>query len=428
MNSDTKTLSNSLARRLRRLGLSERIEEAVAFIRRFHRENNLPIAKSKQRQAEVVKSLRRTGHYTHTIEEIAFGARVAWRNHARCIGRLFWQSLEVIDCRHVKDEDEMVGHIFSHLANAFGDGGIKSTISIFSPVEVDKIPAYVESKQVIQYAGYFNVDGSFLGDRQNIESTKIAMDLGWQPPEPRGLFDVLPLIVRDRRGRRRIYDLPKSILNEVMISHPEIPILEGLGLKWYSVPTISGMILTIGGIDYPCAPFNGYYMCTEIASRDFADENRYNLLPTIADALGFQSENLGVFWKDRTLTELNRAILHSFDEAGVTMTDHHTASQQYFEFMQREHTEGREPPANWSWIVPPQASAACPVFHLQMQNKSAVPNFYNSRASDGAYLTPSYDDENRSKNQRRLDRIKRRYRNYLRKTEWAEKLGLTRRW
>ena len=34
----------------------------------------------------------------------------------------------------------------------------------------------------------------------------------------------------------------------------------------------------IGGIIYPTAPFNGWYMVTEIGVRNFIDTYRYNLL------------------------------------------------------------------------------------------------------------------------------------------------------
>ena len=36
--------------------------------------------------------------------------------------------------------------------------------------------------------------------------------------------------------------------------------------------------LKIGGIVYPTAPFNGWYMVTEIGVRNFIDDYRYNLL------------------------------------------------------------------------------------------------------------------------------------------------------
>jgi nitric-oxide synthase len=36
------------------------------------------------------------------------------------------------------------------------------------------------------------------------------------------------------------------------------------------------MDLKIGGIVYPTAPFNGWYMVTEIGVRNFIDDYRYN--------------------------------------------------------------------------------------------------------------------------------------------------------
>jgi nitric-oxide synthase len=144
------------------------------------------------------------------------------------------------------------------------------------------------------------------------------------------------------------------------------------------------MILSIGGIEYPCAPFNGFYMASEIASRNFADESRYDQLRAAAEAMGIDTSR--ALWKDRVLTELNEAVLHSFKAVGATILDHHTASEQFMEFFQKERSAGREPSAEWSWIVPPQASASCPVYHLPMQDRHQVPNYYGSAATDGARL------------------------------------------
>ncbi|MFD2354446.1 nitric oxide synthase oxygenase [Nonomuraea ferruginea] len=34
----------------------------------------------------MAREIARRGSYTHTSEELEFGARVAWRNSNRCIG------------------------------------------------------------------------------------------------------------------------------------------------------------------------------------------------------------------------------------------------------------------------------------------------------------------------------------------------------
>ncbi len=339
--------ANPLALRLRRLTAAERLAEAEDFIRQFHAETGHDEAACERRLAEVRRSLSTTGHYDHTADELAFGARVAWRNHARCIGRLFWKSLVVHDRREVEDPAEIAACCAEHLAGARAGGGIRSTITIF-------------------------------------EATNEALALGWEPPSPRGRFDVLPLQIRDAEGRRHLFEYPEGVVEEIAISHPHAPAVAALGLSWYSVPAVSSMVLSIGGIDYPCAPFNGFYMASEIASRNFADATRYDMLAAAAEALGIAAE--GALWRDRVLTELNEAVLHSFRAAGATILDHHAASAQFMEFFQKERLAGREPSADWSWIVPPQSAAACPVYHLPMQDRHLVPNYYASGDADGAAL------------------------------------------
>ena len=370
----------------------------------------------RKRQGDVAAQLRKTGTYHHTPEELAFGAQIAWRNHARCIGRALWSSLKVLDFRDVTGPDEMAARVFDHMRGAYKDGKIQSIISIFAPVRPGVSPCFIENEQILQYAGYAR-KSAVIGDRRNVELTRIALSLGWSPEGEPGPFDVLPLIIRDTHGTRRLYDIPKDCAREVSLHHPEHVAFERLALRWYAVPCVSSMILTIGGIDYPCAPFSGFYMASEIASRNLADSNRYDPLERAAESFGFETRAaIDPLWKDRTLTELNRAVLHSYRSAGVTIVDHHAASEQYMTFDRRERAAGRPPSADWSWVVPPQASAACPVFHLPMQDLGAVPNFYRSRATDGADLRETYADETHTtRTTSRLRRLKARYRNWRRR-------------
>lgn len=122
---DSKARSSPLERRLRRLTFGEKSEEAHAFIARQHRE--VPPKgglRCGARQAEIDRELRRTGTYRHTPEELAFGARVAWRNHARCIGRSLWSTLEVLDLRTINDPDTIAERIFDQMRRADRDGRI----------------------------------------------------------------------------------------------------------------------------------------------------------------------------------------------------------------------------------------------------------------------------------------------------------------
>jgi nitric-oxide synthase len=381
---EAATCTEPLRQRLRMLSPAAKLAEAEAFIRQYHDEHGLPAAACESRLRAVRASLARTEHYDHTTDELAFGARLAWRNHARCIGRLFWKSLVVVDRREVTEPAEIAACCAEHLVQARGSGGIRSTITIFAPVRGDRLPAHIESRQLVQYAGYLEPDGSVTGDPANIEATRSAIALGWTPPAPRGRFDMLPLQICDARGQRHLFEYAEGIVEEAPIEHPAHPAVAALGLRWYTVPAVSAMILSIGGIEYPCAPFNGFYMASEIASRNFADESRYDQLRAAAEAMGIDTSR--ALWKDRVLTELNEAVLHSFKKVGATILDHHTASEQFMEFFQKERSAGREPSAEWSWIVPPQASASCPVYHLPMQDRHQVPNYYGSAATDGARL------------------------------------------
>lgn len=401
---------NALQRRLRRLSAMERKEEARAFLDTYHDATGAGRAARQTRWADVRRQLSRASYYEHTPDELAFDARLAWRNNGRCIGRLMWESLDVVDCRHITSVEQIALRVFDHLDEAHGDGRIRSVISVFAPVKGHVLPAWIESSQAVQYAGYAQPDGQVIGDRQNLEAARIAASLGWQPPVPAGRFDQLPLLIRDQADRRHMFQIPPERIREISITHCGFPGLADLGLKWYTVPLVTGHVMTIGGIDYPCAPFNGFYMGTEIGSRDFADKKRYDALNEVGQALnmkpGTATDGL---WKDRALTELNAAVLQSFQKAGVTILDHHSASDQFLKFHQREQAAGRCVAGDWRWIVPPQASSACEVFHLRMRNFHPVPNFYRDRGDDGLRMMPWYGDRYRRSPKVWLDRLARRW-------------------
>ena len=106
------------------------------------------------------------------------------------------------------------------------------------------------------------------------------------------------------------------------------------------------------------------------------DTGRYNQLPVIADRMGLSTASDRTLWKDRAMTELNLAVLHSFSAAGVTISDHHTESVRFLQHIEREERCGRACPADWTWIVPPAASSATAVFHRYYQNFDQTPNYY----------------------------------------------------
>lgn len=62
---------------------------------------------------------------------------------------------------------------------------------------------------------------------------------------------------------------------------PRYEWFKDLDLKWYGLPAVSNMLLEIGGLEFTCCPFSGWYMGTEIGVRDFCDSSRYNMLEVV---------------------------------------------------------------------------------------------------------------------------------------------------
>jgi nitric-oxide synthase len=345
--------------------------QAESFIRLFHAEN--PSAGPvKDRLRGVLAEIEQTGTYTHTPEELTFGARVAWRNSSRCIGRFYWKSLRVRDRRNVDTAAGVAEECVEHLRVATNDGRIRPTITMFAPDRPGEPAPRIHNDQLIRYAGYVQEDGTVVGDPAYVDLTRTAQRLGWRG---RGTgFDVLPLLL-EAKGDLIRYDLPPEVILEVPLRHPEHSWFADLGLKWHATPAIANMDLEIGGVTYPCAPFNGWYMGSEIGARNFADLDRYNQLQVIAERLGLDASTDRSLWRDQALVTLNVAVLHSFAEDGVTMTDHHTEARRFMMHLEREERSGRVCPADWSWIVPPLSGAATPVFHRYYDEVRLTPEF-----------------------------------------------------
>lgn len=348
-------------------------EEAARFIEEFHAEQ--PEAGSPGKRLRAVREeIRRTGTYRHTADELSYGARVAWRNSSRCIGRLYWRSLRVRDRRDVTSAAGVAAETVTHLKEATNGGKIRPLVTVFAPDGPDGPGPRIWNDQLIRYAGYRISDSDVLGDPANAALTDIACSLGWTGTVG-GAFDVLPLIVEAEQGPPRLFDLPAKAVREVPLLHPEYAWFAQLGLRWHAVPAVSNMTLEIGGVSYPAAPFNGWYMGTEIGARNLGDTGRYNLLPMVGGLLGLDTNDEASLWRDRALVELNVAVLHSFREAGVTMSDHHTEARRFIAHVEKEEQAGRVCPADWTWIVPPMSGSATPVFHRLYDNPDLRPNY-----------------------------------------------------
>lgn len=338
------------------------LDDAHEFLEQFHAETN-PAYPLRRRLRRVRAEIDRTGTYVHTEAEVAFGARVAWRNAARCTGRLYWHGLHVRDRRAVRTPGAVADECAAHLRECTRGGRIRSTITVFAPDRPGHPGPRIVNDQLIRYAGHRTSTGAIRGDRGQVALTDYALALGWRSPEPPGRFDVLPLLITSDGVGPEVHELPRDVVMEVPLSHPEFEWFAELRLRWHAVPAISNMPLSIGGITYPTAPFNGWYVGTEIGARNLADADRYDLLPVVADRMGLCRSSERTLWRDRAVIELVRAVQHSFDVAGVTMSDHHEEARRFLKHLAKEERAGRSCPADWSWIVPPVSGSLTPVFH-----------------------------------------------------------------
>ncbi len=354
-------------------------EKASSFVRQCYEELDSPEA-IEPRLDEIRAAIDETGHYEHTVEELEHGARMAWRNSPRCIGRLFWHSLTVRDRRDVDTAEEVHEELCEHLEYARNGGNIRPAITIFPPAIDGADPVRIWNYQLVRYAGYETADG-IVGDPDERELTAYCESRGWEGEGTR--FDVLPHVIAIDGQEPELFDVPESVVGRVPITHPEYDWFEELDLQWYDVPAVSGMCLEIGGIQYPAAPFSGWYVAPEISARNFADEDRYDLLPTVGDRLGLDTSRPASLWKDEVVVELTRAVLHSYEEAGVKIVDHHTVAEQFEEFEKREQEAGREVAGDWSWLIPPVSPATTQMFHSSYEMTMRSPNIY--------YQEPPYE-------------------------------------
>ncbi|UTR07646.1 nitric oxide synthase oxygenase [Alkalihalobacillus sp. LMS6] len=342
-------------------------QKARAFIKQFYEETGQPNVAS--RLTAILAEINKSGTYTLTTEELTYGAKLAWRNSNRCIGRLFWERMHVIDAREAETEEDVFKALCHHLSYATNEGKIIPTITVFPVGERVRI----WNHQLIRYAGY-EKNGRIIGDPASLEFTRYCQSLGWTGAESD--FDLLPFVFSVGENRPVFYPIPDNLVKEVELEHPTFNSFKELALKWYAVPIIADMRLEIGGLSFYAAPFNGWYMGTEIGARNLADDFRYNRLEQVADRLGINRSKESSLWRDEALVELNRAVLHSFQQAGVSIVDHHTAAKQFQQFIKNEEKENRSVTGDWTWLIPPMSPAQTKIFHQSFHDEMNSPNFF----------------------------------------------------
>ncbi|XP_060528614.1 nitric oxide synthase isoform X2 [Cylas formicarius] len=369
------------------------LEQYFTSIRRSHSPAHL------SRWEQVQKEVSATGTYQLTETELIYGAKLAWRNAVRCIGRIQWSKLQVFDCRYVTTTSGMFEALCNHIKYSTNKGNIRSAITIFPQRTDGKHDFRVWNPQLVSYAGYRQPDGSVIGDPLNAEFTELCQKLGWKSKGTR--WDILPLVLSANGHDPDYFDIPKEYILEVPLSHPTYEWFADLGLKWYTLPAVANMMFDCGGLQFTAAPFNGWYMSTEIGCRNLCDVHRLNMLETVALNMGLDTRTPVTLWKDKALVECNVAVLHSFQEKGVTIVDHHTASESFIKHMENETRLRNGCPADWVWIVPPLSGSACPVFHQEMALYYLKPSYEYQEAAWKVHVWKKGRESGKSKKPRR---------------------------
>ncbi|XP_063680037.1 nitric oxide synthase, inducible-like [Bolinopsis microptera] len=392
-------------------------DEAALQMERFFEdyyadtENSTPVQEQHVRVSEVLVSLELTGGYEHTINELSWATKTAWRNAPRCVGRDIWKTLRVADERSAVTCREIFEATCKNLRMAYNGGKINPSATVFRQryrKDKDKPGIRVWNKVLLGFAGFVKDNGEVIGDPQNVYIANLALSLGWLPKREK--FELLPLIITDIHQNTELFEFPDDIKGYIVdISHPTEPEITKLGLKWYAIPSVSSMMLEAGGIQYTCCQIAGFFQDTEVSIMNLLAESRYNLLEPIGRALKLDVSKNSTYWKCTVATELTKAVYDSFTLAHVSMTDHLTLAENFQSFMKEEiRTRGGCPadwiwnvsmtdhltlaenfqsfmkeeirtrggcPADWIWVVPPMSSGMVPTFHQEMLRYSLSPSY-----------------------------------------------------
>jgi nitric-oxide synthase len=332
---------------------------AESFVRLHHAE--VLGADPTARLAAVRAELAATGDYTQTPAELLWAARVAWRNADRCVGRAYWSGLRVRDLRHVSDLAGVAAETAEHARLSFNGGLIRPTMTVFAATAPGRTGPRILNEQLIRYAG----DPRYRPLRQ------LATDLGWRWDGDR--WAVLPLVLHSDRDPPVVAPVPPDAVAEVRLEHPSFPWFPRLGLRWHALPIITDMRLEAGGKWY-LVPFGGWYVETEIAARNLADPDRFDLLPEIATLLGLDRTQTWTDWRNAATVVLNQAVLWSFARDRIRISHHHAEAQRLLDHLSREGRAGRgwQENVDWSWVNLPSATPT-PTYHRYYRHQPELP-------------------------------------------------------
>ena len=304
----------------------------------------------------------RTGTYRHTADELQYGARLAWRNRRAASAGSTGAACVVRDLREVSDAaGGSPTQCVEHLRDATNGGKIRPVVTVFAPAAPDGAAPRIWNEQLIRYAGYRAAGRRSVRRGPALRSARPSWSaLGW--PGGAGTPSTCCRSSSRPTGRPAVVpSCPPTPSSRSRSTHPELAWFADLGLRWHAVPAISQHAAwRSAGSSYPAAPFNGWYMGTEIGARNLADADRYDLLPVVAERMGLDTSTSRTLWRDRALVELNRRRTALVRRG---RRDRHRPPHRVRSVPDppREGGGGRPHlPGRLAWIVPPISGARSP--------------------------------------------------------------------
>ena len=129
-----------------------------------------------QRWSEVEFSINKFEYFELTLQELKHAVQYAWRNATKCVGKIWWETLTLRDCRYIQSVEEMFETICEHLKKSINNGRIKNTISVFPQKKTGQPDLFrIWNRNILMYAGYQDYDNdSFIGNKSNIGFTEVS--------------------------------------------------------------------------------------------------------------------------------------------------------------------------------------------------------------------------------------------------------------
>ncbi|KAL2059667.1 hypothetical protein ABVK25_000960 [Lepraria finkii] len=94
---------------------------------------------------------------------------------------------------------------------------------VFHPRTINSRGPGIWNNQILDFAGYEMEDRTALGDPANVDLTNAIVDLGLAPPQPRGRWDLLPLVTMAEGDKPAMMEIPAPLSNSVDTSDPQFP-------------------------------------------------------------------------------------------------------------------------------------------------------------------------------------------------------------